>query len=304
MQNFGFELPEAFLLYLLFLACRFLCKERLAGRYFPNLHFFGPPSRFPSLEKLLVHLTALLFVTALASPVFIDRSAPENRLGIDIALSIDASGSMEETGFDPDDPEKSKFQAVREVVADFIRNRPDDNIALAFFGDFGYITAPLTYEKEVLVHLLSLAEPGTAGKNTAIGEGIERGVRALERSKAKSRVLVLLTDGRHNRGRISPEQGVELAKKAGITLYTVGIGGEKDVDHDLLKLIAEEAGGRYFYAGERSGLEEAYAAIDDLERSPIRTRDYRAKTPLFPYPLEGAAMGLLGVMMLWRRRRR
>jgi Ca-activated chloride channel family protein len=140
-----------------------------------------------------------------------------------------------------------------------------------------------------------------AGQNTAIGEGIAMGLRALRDSKAKSRVLILLTDGEHNSGSISPKEATELAKEQGVKIYTIGIGNKGEFDKALLEKIAKESNGRFFAAYNREALQKAYDEIDTMEQSNIKSRLYQIKVYYFQWPLAGAL--LLMLFLLWRRSR-
>lgn len=295
MSTLGFEYPEAFALFLLFLLCRHFCKKVPAPSYFPHLAFFGFVNPYFSLRKALIYLIALMLTLAVASPVMIDHHNPGNRNGFDIALCIDSSGSMSESGFHSENRELSKFDAVKEIVGKFILGRVDDNIALVLFGDFAYIASPLTYEKEMLVEFMGLQDMALAGKNTAIGDGLARSIDALKSSRARTRLIILLTDGKQNAGSVSIETAVEIAAKNGIRIYTIGIG--KDADTALLELIATRTGGRSYVATESDTLGDVYGEIDTLESSRIKSRDYAVKQYYFYIP----AMAALLLLLLYTR---
>lgn len=251
-------------------------------RYFVHLHFFSLKKQWLRLEWFLKVLIFTLLLISLASPIIIDKFDPLNRKGIDIVLSIDASGSMGSSGFDQQSL-KSRFEIVQSLAKDFILKRDQDNVGVVMFGDFAFVASPITYEKEIIVQMIDYLSFGMAGQNTAIGEGIAMAVRAFEFSKSDSKVIVLLSDGEHNSGKISPQNAVNLAKEKSIKIYTVAITDE--ADSALLKHISDESGGEYFKANDSAELEKIYDQIDTLERSNIKSREYLSKEYYFHYVL-------------------
>jgi len=282
MNEFSFEYPEAFFLLILFIICQHFCKKVLTPIFFPHLELFSRAKTPFSLKKILKYLIAFFLVSSIASPVMTDHYNPANRNGFDIALSLDSSGSMGETGFDAKNSSISKFESVKRVVKEFILKRRNDNIALVLFGDFAYIASPLTYEKEVLCEFLDVQDMALAGKNTAIGDGIAAAVDSLKSSNAATKLIILLTDGKQNAGSVSVEAAVNIAKRNGIKIYTIGVG--EDMDRAMLETIAKESGAKSFAAKDLSALKEVYKEIDALEKSMIKSREYIFKKYLFAYP--------------------
>jgi Ca-activated chloride channel family protein len=279
-----FEYSYLLVLLIPLLWCLFTCKEKIRWRYFVHLHLFKPKKPWLKLEWLLKIVTLTALVIALASPVLFERANPDRRHGIDIVLSLDGSGSMNASGFD-NESRMSRFEAVQEIAKEFILKRSEDNIGVVLFGDFAFIASPLTYEKEIVAEMISYLGDGMAGQNTAIGEGILMGLRALERSKAKERIIVLLSDGEQNSGRISPKDAVAIAKEEGVKIYTIGIGDENEYDAPLLKQLAQETAGQFFEAKDMEALRHVYTQIDSLERSSIKSRAYLIKAYYFYWPL-------------------
>jgi len=282
MNYIGFEYPYLLLLLLPLIYCLYKCREKIKQRYFVHLHLFSAKKSFIKLEHFLKMLVLLLLCAALASPITVDKFDPLNRHGKDIVLSIDASGSMNASGFDMDDEVSkgerlSRFEIAKLIASDFIKKRESDNVGIVLFGDFAFIASPITYEKEIVVDMLSYLSHGMAGQNTAIGEGIAFGVRAFKHSRAKSKVIILLTDGEHNSGSVSPKDAIELSKEQGIKIYTIGMGNRGEADEALLQKIANESGGEFFYATSAKELKEIYAKIDELESSKIKSREYLLK---------------------------
>ena len=284
MDWFSFEYPLAVGLLVPLLYCLYRCKEKMLPRYFVHLHLFSPRKPWVKLEWLLKVLTLIALVVALSSPVLIDRLDPMNRHGIDIVLCLDGSGSMNASGFESES-RRSRFEIVQEISSAFVMNRLEDNVGVVLYGDFAFIASPVTYEKEIVSEMIGYLTGGMAGQNTAIGEGIAMGLRALEFGKAASKVIVLLTDGEHNSGRISPKEAAEMALERGVKIYTIGMGEKGGFDEALLRTLAEQSGGEYFSAYDREELDEVYGRIDALERSAIKSRDYREKSYYYAFAL-------------------
>ncbi len=300
MQELSFEYPEAFFLLALFILCQIFCRRIAVRRYFPHLHFFSRVHSWMSWQRLLRYLLALLLVTAIASPILIDHRHPDNRNGYDLVLCIDSSGSMGDAGFDTKAGNISKFESVRRIAGAFILGRRNDNVGLVFFGDFAYIASPLTYEKEALVEFLGYQDMTLAGRNTAIGDGLARSLEVLESSHAKTRLIVLLSDGEQNAGSVSVAQMAQAAARNGIRIYTIAVGETADVA--LMERIAADTGGQAFVAKDARTLESVYEAIDGMEPSELRSRDYAAKHYFYAYPAWGAlAVLLLYATLLFRR---
>lgn len=301
MNIWLFDFPWAWLVALPILWCLYQCKKTGVIRTFPHLHFFGTVGKWRNIEWLLKALVVILMVGALATPVVIDYSDPRNRNGIDIVLSLDGSGSMNASGFSAKDERASRFEVVQKIASDFVMKRLEDNVGVVLFGDFAFIASPVTYEKEIVSEMIGYLTHGMAGQNTAIGEGIAASVRALRGSKAKSKVIILLTDGEHNSGVISPKEAVAMVQKHNIKLYTIGIGKKGEFDNALLEQLATDGGGKFFTASDEKKLQEVYDEIDALERSSIKSEKHTFKEHYYWVLLTGA----LGVMFMlaWRRRK-
>ena len=250
--------------------------------FFVHLHFLSAKKSFFQLEWIIKILILTLLCFALASPITIDKLNPLNRNGKDIVLCIDSSGSMNSSGFDSDDAfsegkRLSRFELTKVIANDFIKKRVSDNVGIVMYGDFAFIASPITYEKEILSDMLSYLTQGMAGQNTAIGESIAMGVRAFKHSVAKTKVMILLTDGEHNSGSISPKDAILLVKEKNIKIYTIAIGDEGESDETLLSKIAKQSGGEFFSAKDAKELQEVYEKIDALESSKIKSREFIQK---------------------------
>lgn len=282
MNYYSFEYSFLILLLIPILYCLYKCKEIVKPRFFVHLQFLSSKKSFLKLEWIVKVLIFVLLCVALASPIIIDKFNPLNRNGKDIVLAIDASGSMNSSGFDNDDElsdgkRLSRFELTQKIANKFITSRVSDNIGVVLYGDFAFIASPITYEKLIVTDMLSYLTQGMAGQNTAIGEAIAMSVRAFKHSTAKTKVIILLTDGEHNSGSISPKDAVKLAKKYGIKIYTIGIGNKGESDEKLLQEIAKQSDGKFFAATSASALQKVYAQIDSLESSKIKSREYSLK---------------------------
>ncbi|MCI4406709.1 MAG: VWA domain-containing protein [Sulfuricurvum sp.] len=300
MNIWSFDFVWAFLLLPPLLYCLYKCKIALHPHYFPHLHFFGTLGKWGNLDWLLKALAVTLMVGALATPVMIDYADPRNRNGIDIVLSLDGSGSMNASGFSQEDPRAPRFEVVQKIASDFVMKRIEDNVGVVLFGDFAFIATPVTYEKEIIAEMIGYLNHGMAGQNTAIGEGIAMSVRALRGSKAKSKVIILLTDGENNSGAISPKEAVGMVQREHIKLYTIGIGEKGEFDSALLKQLAQDGNGKFFAAANQKELQAIYDEIDTLERSSIKSKQHTFEEHYFQW-FGGGALVIM-VMLMWRRR--
>jgi Ca-activated chloride channel family protein len=269
--------------------------------------------RLRHLPFTLRMLAVVLLTVAMARPQAGHSEEEVLTEGIDILVALDVSGSMAAEDFKP----KNRLHVAKETVARFIRGRQNDRIGLVIFAEKSYTSCPLTLDYGVLQTLLegvSLAPRNEDG--TAIGMGLATGVNRLKNSRAKSRVIVLITDGRNNRGAIDPATGAALAKAMGIKIYTIGVGtkGEApypvddgvfgkryiyipaDIDDESLRSIATATGGLYFRATDAHALESIFQKIDKMEKTQVKVKRYMRFTELFPaLLLPGALLFLLEV---------
>ncbi|HVW96905.1 MAG TPA: VWA domain-containing protein [Mucilaginibacter sp.] len=217
--------------------------------------------------------------------------------GIDIIIASDISGSMLAEDFKP-----NRMEAGKNIAIDFIKNRPNDRIGLVIFSGESFTQCPLTIDHDVLINLFKDIKNGMIDDGTAIGMGLATAVNRLKESEAKSKIVILLTDGSNNTGSIPPITAAEIAKQFGIRVYTVGLGTKGmapypvqtpmgiqyqnvpvDVDEGTLTKIANITGGKYFRATDNATLRNIYEQIDKLEKAKIDVTQYHKKTELF-YP--------------------
>ncbi|HFC03291.1 MAG TPA: VWA domain-containing protein [Nitratifractor salsuginis] len=294
MSRFSFEHPWVLGLILLFWICSRYCPARTQAIYFPHvrrlLSVHAHKSRWLEILKWIGIVGLLL---ALASPVLTDEYKQINKQGRDIMLIIDSSDSMRQRGFDPTDPLKSKFDVVKEVVSDFIDKRKNDRIGLINFASVAFVASPLTFEKKFLRQILAMQEPGIAGKRTAINDALLQTYNILNKSDAKTKIAILLTDGIDNASRISFDEIRRLISDSDVKLYTIGIGSYRDFDAPYLKALAQAGHGKFFAASNRQTLQKIYDAIDKLETSKLKSKKIVQHDYLYIYPLFIAILAML-----------
>ncbi len=269
------------------------------------------PNRFKSylrhLPLMVVVAAVILLAVALARPQSVSHGQDVYTEGIDIALALDISASMLARDFTPD-----RVGAARTVAADFVRQRQNDRIGIVLFAKQAFTQCPLTVDHAILLELLEGVDVGLADPdNTAIGHALAAALNRLKSSEAKSKVVILLTDGENNFG-LPPTTAAEAAQALGVRVYTIGIGSrgtapyptrdmfgrqtiqrvKVSIDEELLREIADATGGRYFRATNEDKLREIFAEIDRMEKTRIEVRAFRRYSELF-YPWALAALGLL-----------
>ena len=254
----------------------------------------------------------LLLVVALARPQDVERLEHTSSEGIDIMLSIDVSGSMLARDFKPD-----RITAAKEVAGSFIADRYGDRIGLVAFAGEAFTQSPLTTDQSTLQTLLSRIRSGLIEDGTAIGNGLATAINRLRESEAKSKVIILLTDGVNNRGEIAPLTAAEIARAQGIRVYTIGVGTQGtapypavdmfgnmtfvqqqvEIDEKTLREIAGLTGGKYFRATDKAKLKAIYDEINQLEKSKIEVFSHITRHELYLQWVL-AAMALLLVELL------
>lgn len=294
MGEWTFEYPWAFSLLALYLMCEMFCPAKAQRLIFPQTALLQSLSRRSGwLQSALKFLIFALLATALASPVKQNEVVVQNDKGYEIALILDASGSMQRM---------HKFDIVKGIVQDFIDKRKHDKLALTLFADFAYVAMPLTYDKKSLKQLLSKINVGIAGtQRTALYEALFMSTKLFKHSTSKEKIAILLTDGVDNTSQVPLDVAIKSAVKHGVKVYVIGVGGRGDYNPAVLKKIADETGGTFYEAGSVERLKQIYKQIDTLEKSEIKADKYVKKHYYYPYPL-GAATLLLIVFALIRRR--
>ncbi len=253
----------------------------------------------------------LLLVIAATRPQWIGEPVALPASGRDLLLAVDISGSMETPDMVVQGRKIDRLSIVKYVVGEFVERRQQDRLGLILFGTQAYLQVPLTFDRQTVQTLLQEAQLGFAGKATAIGDAIGLAIKRLRDRPDNARVLILLTDGANTAGEVAPRQAAELAKQAGVKIYTIGIGAEvmeshgilgtrrynpsADLDEDTLQYIASETGGQYFRARDPAELVRIYSRLDQLEPIEQEAQTYRPTKALFYWPLAIA----LGLSALW-----
>ncbi|MFK5974912.1 MAG: VWA domain-containing protein [Sulfurovum sp.] len=292
-MHFTFGSPYLLLL-LLILPCLLWCREYSKIYYFPKLSWIEREATIFNIEILIKLLIATLFIIALAKPFIYDSIDYNNKKGRDLILTIDASGSMGGRGFNINDRFESRYDTTISLSKEFIKNRLDDNIGVVIFGSYAYTASPLSYDLKAISFMLDMGSVGLAGESTAIGDAIMESIRALSYGKAEHRAIILLTDGHHNAGAISPREAVAKAKEKNIKIYTIGIGKKGEYDNSLLESITKDTNAKSYGAVSSKELENIYKDIESLEPSDIRGENYLNQTLLILYPLGLGFFILLG----------
>jgi Ca-activated chloride channel homolog len=249
-----------------------------------------------------------LLILALARPQQGLGTADVEASGIDIVLAIDVSGSMAALDFQSEGKPGSRLDAVKKVVEDFVAGRPNDRLGLVAFAGRPYLVSPLTLDHDWLVRGLERLRIGLVEDGTAIGSGIASSVNRLRDRRAKSRVVILLTDGVNNSGKVSPLTAADAARALGVRVYTIGAGtrGEApmpivdrfgrqrivmtpvDVDEETLQKVAETTGAKFFRATDTDSLRRIYEEIDQLEKTTETMKHFEEYRELFPWAILGA----------------
>jgi len=294
MDQFNLQYPYALALVILFWLCAKFCVARVAAIYFPHIHtLLASQGRRSGLLEFLKWLSIVSLLFALSSPVITKSYKNTKKKGRDVMLVIDASGSMNQRGFDRVDPMKNKFDVVKEVVWDFIDKRKKDRLGLITFADVAFVASPLTFENAFLQDIVKMQELGIAGRKTAINDALLQTYSILSKSEAKSKIAILLTDGIENMSKISLEDILGVIKKSDICLYTIGIGNYRDFDARYLQKLSRAGKGKFFAASNKEALKNIYSEIDALEATQIHSKKIVQHTYLYIYPLFIAIISLL-----------
>ena len=259
------------------------------------------------LLSFIQYLSMFLIILGLSRPRLIESLQEKNIEIVDIVLVIDISSSMLATDFQP-----NRLEVVKKTAKDFINQRKGDRLGILVFAGESFIQCPLTIDNEVLLSLMSeikVAQQSYDG--TAIGMAIANATNRLRNSDAKSKVMILLSDGSNNAGELDPNTAADLAKQFGIKIYTIGAGTNQDVsfipgrgyirneiDEETLKAIAKQTGGQYFRATNTEGLEEIYSTINNLERTEVEIKVYTQYRELYGWLfIPALALGLSGNLL-------
>jgi Ca-activated chloride channel family protein len=286
----------------------------------------APHSRIGNFLAALRWLALALFLIALAQPRLVKSSTEVKASGVDIVVAFDMSGSMAAEDFVLHGERVNRVMMASDVLEKFIRKRPNDRIGLVAFASQAYIASPLTLDHDFLMQNLERLQIGTIDPNsTAIGSALSTALNRLRELKAKSKIVILMTDGQNNAGKVNPLTAAEAAQALDVKVYTIGVGtrgtapvpifmgGRKvgyqqqpvDIDEDTLQKIADRTGGRYYRADNAERFQAIYAEIDRLEKTEATIKKYAQYHELFAwFAAVGLAVLLAEIALgqtVWRR---
>ena len=256
-----------------------------------------------------------LAVVVLARPQSSDSWSQSNTEGIDIVMSLDVSNSMQMEDFRP-----NRLEASKDVASKFVAGRPNDNIGLVLFGKESFTMCPMTSDHAVVSNMINSVNFDLIdGGSTAIGDGLVTAVNRIRSGSAKSKVIILLTDGSNNSGDVSPKDAAQVAKVMGVRLYTIGVGSKgefdvtvgydpfgrpikqkatADIDEDTLRAMAQLTGGRYFRATDKTSLANIFDEIDQMEKTKMSVREFSHKEEEYlPFILGAILLLLLHIVL-------
>lgn len=292
-------------------------------RHFSGIH----RSRAAQMLLALRWLALAFLIIALARPQLTESETKVTASGVDIAIAIDLSGSMaaEDPGFKIKGKQVNRLQIAKDVLKQFVDRRPNDRIGLVAFAGRPYIAGPLTLDHDFLSQNIGRLQLGLIEDGTAIGSGLTTAINRLKDLKSKSKIVILMTDGQNNAGKVPPLTAAEVAEALKIKVYTIGVGtrgtapfprinqfGEKvyvqtevDIDEDTLKAIAAKTGGKYYRADSTGTLRKIYGEIDQLEKTEIEVKKYVHVKELFQWAaLPGCLFFLIELVLgntVWRK---
>ncbi len=330
MTYFQFDSPWLLLFLAMIPWVAYLSRRKRKG----TLHYSSidrlkalRPARVDLLEAFPIILRCLaiaLIVLAFARPQEGRKKTEIISPGVDIILAIDTSGSMKALDLKKDDKRVDRLAVVKDVVMEFVQEREYDRIGMVAFGKEAFTQCPLTLDHNILLNFLDKLKIGIAGDMTAIGNAIGISIKRLKDVKSKSKVIILLTDGRNNAGAITPTQAAEIAKTYGIKIYSIGVGsfgkapflvdsffGKRyvyrnvELDELTLKIIAAKTDGKYFRAASADALKKVYDQIDLLETTEVKVIEHSEYSELFPrFLIPGLILLLMEFFFISTRLRR
>lgn len=279
-------------------------------------------SKIGMLMWMLPILAGALMIVGLARPQRAHGRSEVTANGIDIVLGLDVSGSMQALDFHIENQRVNRIEVVKTVVSKFIDERPDDRIGIIAFAGAAYLVSPITLDHDWLQQNLERVAVGGVDDGTAIGSAIAAGVNRLRLTQAKSKVIILLTDGVNNTGKISPIAAAEAAKAMGVKIYTIGVGvrgdapipvrdalgnarmvmAKVDVDEKTLQAVADATGGKFYRATDTDSLQKIYEQINRLERNAQTVQKFEHTDELYSWALI-PALGILGLSLLLQQTR-
>lgn len=295
-----FEYPFILLIVVVFIACSKLCKGKVGSYYMPHIAIFESSKKFQKgLPFLLKWIAIIGAVIALASPIKELDVINNTQNGIDMVLSLDTSGSMQEKGFNPAQPEQNRWEVVQVIVNDFIRQRTNDAIGIVVFGTSVMTASALSYDTKAQNQIIENLTIGIVGEKTALINSIANSINILKQRETKTKIIIAMTDGEDTASDIPLSVVLKMAKKYNIKIYTIAIGGIKSYTLDQL---SKNTSAKTFTASTKDDLEAIYNTIDTLEKSILTGNKIVLKEYYFFYPLMVSFLALLFYIYLKNRK--
>ncbi len=282
----SFEFPFAFILIPVYIFCKIKCPANIESLIFPYVKPFYKIKKIPLLEILII----ILLTTALSSPIKIKIIKNNSNYGYDIVTVLDTSGSMNEN---------NKLENAKRIVWEFAKKRQNDRIGLVIFGNIAYIASPLTFDKKSFKEILQRIFVSIAGGRTAMYDALFLSKTLFKNSHAKSKIIILVTDGQDNASITPLDVTIESLKKENIKVYSIGLG--LNVNKSTLQKISSSTGGKFFHITDIKQLKKIFEKINRLEKSNLENKTIYIKTYYYIYPLIFAAVLYLVFLVRYRR---
>ncbi len=282
----SFEFPFAFILIPVYIFCKIKCPANIESLIFPYVKPFYKIKKIPLLEILII----ILLTTALSSPVKTKIIKNNSNYGYDIVTVLDTSGSMNEN---------NKLENAKRIVWEFAKKRQNDRIGLVIFGNIAYIASPLTFDKKSFKEILQRIFVSIAGGRTAMYDALFLSKTLFKNSHAKSKIIILVTDGQDNASITPLDVTIESLKKENIKVYSIGLG--LNVNKSTLQKISSSTGGKFFHITDIKQLKKIFEKINRLEKSNLENKTIYIKTYYYIYPLIFAAVLYLVFLVRYRR---
>ncbi len=294
-----FEYPFVFLILAVFVVCAFTCREKSAYMYMPNFFKISQQIKTNYTKEIFKWLSIVMLITALASPISKDEKIATKPAHA-VMLLMDVSDSMSQdrmrvSSFGGVD---NKLSVAKQKASEYIKQRVSDHVGIIVFGDFAYVASPLSFDHVSSASLLESIKRGVAGSKTAMYDALFLSARLLKNSKAKEKVVILLTDGINTAGQIPLQVALNAVEDEKLKVFTIGIGRQGDYDERVLRLIAQKSGGEFFAARDSKSLEKIYTHIDKLQKSELRAKPEFNNNYLYMYPLGVSLVFLFGFLLL------
>lgn len=299
-----FQYPYLFVLLIIFIICAFTCKYKNATIYMSLLTQKSPAIKTNYMVRVIKWLGIIALIVSLASPI-IKKTQPATKPAHAVVLLMDTSESMVKSGngFFSAQTRSDKFDKAKEIASSYIEQRGGDHIGIIVFGDFAYVASPLSFDHKSSAEILRNIEQGVAGNKTAMIDALFLSTRLLKDTKAKEKVVILLTDGFNTSGTVPYEATMRAVQSENIKVFTIGIGRNGEFDARILQDIAQQSGGVFFHSLSADGLKNIYEKIDQIQKSELRDKESFEIQYLYIYPLLVSIISFFIYILLIKGRR-